>query len=109
MNSLGGQIRPACLFGLLAVTGMRIGEAINLIDHDVDLVEGMIHVRWSKFGKSRLIPIHPTTVSVLDEYRHRRDEFLRGRPAARFFISSLGTPLRHSAIYGVLRKTCEGA
>jgi integrase/recombinase XerD len=51
-----------CLFGLLTVTGMRIGEVMNLTDNDVDLVEGIIHVRWSKFGKSRLIPLHPTTV-----------------------------------------------
>jgi len=98
-----------CLFGLLAVTGMRIGEAINLTDHDVDLVEGMVHVRWSKFGKSRLIPLHPTTVAILYSYKQRRDKSLGGRTAMRFFTSNLETPLRHSAIYGVLRKICEKA
>jgi len=98
-----------CLFGLLAITGMRIGEAMNLTDNDVDLVEGMIHVRWSKFGKSRLIPLHPTVVAVLYEYKRGRNKSLAGRTATRFFSSSLGTPLRHSTIYGVLRKICEKA
>jgi len=94
-----------CLFGLLAVTGMRIGEAINLIDNDVDLVEAMIHVRWTKFGKSRLIPLHPTTVTVLNEYRRTRNEFLSGRPAEKFFISSLGTPVLRKN-YMPLLTTC---
>jgi integrase/recombinase XerD len=98
-----------CLFGLLAITGMRIGEALNLTDNDVDLVEGMIHVKWSKFGKSRLIPLHPTAVVALDAYKQRRNKSLGSRMAARFFSSSIGTPLRHSTIYDVLRKVCEKA
>jgi integrase len=46
------------LFGLLAVTGMRISEAIGLERHDVDLQRGLLTIRGAKFGKSRLVPIH---------------------------------------------------
>jgi integrase len=90
-----------CLLGLLVVTGMRVGEAINLTDHDVDLTSGILTIRGAKFGKSRLVPLHSTTVKVLDEYRKRRNEFLNGRPAVRFFISAAQTPLLHTTIYNV--------
>jgi integrase len=57
-----------CLFGLIAVTGMRLSEAIGLQRSDVDLDEGMPTVRQSKFGKSRLVPLHPTTRDALLSY-----------------------------------------
>ena len=53
------------LFGLIAVTGMRLSEAIGLERADVDLEEGVLTVRESKFGKSRLVPLHPTTRAAL--------------------------------------------
>ena len=56
------------LIGLLAVTGMRIGEAIGLDRGDVDCDAGVLLIRESKFGKSRLVPLHPTTVAALDAY-----------------------------------------
>lgn len=56
------------LFGLLAVTGVRVGEAISLDVADVDYDAGVIRIRESKFGKSRLIAIHPSTVAALDAY-----------------------------------------
>jgi integrase len=52
-------------FGLIAVTGLRISEAIKLDRGDVDLSEGVLTVRETKFGKSRLVPIHPTTRTAL--------------------------------------------
>jgi len=61
-----------CLFGLYAVTGMRLSEAINLERDDVDLEEGILTVRRTKFGKSRLVPLHPTTCAVLCSYAKRR-------------------------------------
>lgn len=90
-----------CLFGLLVVSGMRVGEAINLTDQDVDLAGAILTVRGTKFGKSRLVPLHSTTVRVLRGYKDRRDEFLGGRPAGRFFISAAQTPLSHSKINAV--------
>ena len=96
-----------CLFGLLFVTGMRIGEAINLVDEDVSLAQATLFVRKAKFSKSRIIPLHPTTVKALQEYRRRRAKHLNGGPAVRFFISARGTPLTHRRIYdafGAVRK-----
>ena len=61
------------LIGLLTVTGLRISEAIKLKRRDVDLEAGVLTIRKTKFGKSRLVPIHPTTVSALADYAHRRD------------------------------------
>lgn len=54
-----------CLFGLIAVAGLRHSEALNLHRDDVDLDQGVLTIRESKFGKSRLVPLHATTISVL--------------------------------------------
>ena len=81
------------LLGLLSVTGMRVGEALRLKCEDVDLDTGVLTVRGTKFGKSRLVPIHASTREVLARYRERRAEHLGGREAAHFFISSTGHPL----------------
>lgn len=91
-----GGLRPwtyHCLLGLLSVTGLRIGEAIRLQPEDVDLQAGLLTIRGTKFGKSRLVPIHRTTQEVLEQYRVRRERFLAGRSALAFFISSRGNPL----------------
>lgn len=91
-----GALRPwtyHCLFGLLSVTGLRIGEAIRLKAEDVHLQAGVLTVRGTKFGKSRLVTIHPSTGEVLDQYRTRRETFLAGRTASTFFITSRGNPL----------------
>ncbi|HKD06448.1 MAG TPA: tyrosine-type recombinase/integrase [Bryobacteraceae bacterium] len=81
-----------CLLGLLAVAGVRISEARNLQTEDVDLKEGVLTIRGTKFGKSRLVPIHPSTRKVLRDYASRRDRFLAGRSAT-FFVSGRGTRL----------------
>ena len=60
------------LFGLIAVTGMRLSEAMGLERDDVDLDTGVLTVRLTKFGKSRLVPLHPTTSAVLRNYADRR-------------------------------------
>ena len=80
------------LLGLLAVAGLRISEARNLQTDDVDLKKGVLTIRGTKFGKSRLVPIHPSTRKVLADYAARRDRFLRRRPAT-FFVSGRGTRL----------------
>jgi integrase/recombinase XerD len=71
-----GGLRPwtyYCLFGPLSVSGLRVGEAQNLELHDVDLKAGVLTIRAAKFGKSRLVPVHPSTRTVLADYIARRE------------------------------------
>ncbi|MCI0420736.1 MAG: tyrosine-type recombinase/integrase [Acidobacteria bacterium] len=90
--------RYYCLFGLLAVSGLRVGEAINLEVQDVDLNKEILTIRESKFGKSRFVPLHPTTARELAKYKERRDEFLGGRSSPYFFVSRNGTKLFNSDV-----------
>jgi integrase len=89
------------LFGLLAVSGMRVGEAIRLTVGDVHLDTGLLTINKTKFGKSRVIPLHPTTRRALREYKKQREGLLDGRQVDPFFISKHGTPLFHTDIYRV--------
>ena len=92
------------LLGLLAVSGLRLGEAIRLQLDDVDLVTGILTIRNSKFGKSRLVPVHPSTVMKLRQYRRQRDRFLGTRSSTHFFITRTGTALRQSTLHIVFKK-----
>jgi len=92
-----------CLFGLLAVTGLRLGEAIRLQPQDVDLAAGVLTVRGAKFGKSRLVPLHPSTRAVLRDYAKRRDEFLAGRPTPYFLMTGRGKRMEKSNLSLVFR------
>jgi integrase len=79
------------LFGLIACTGLRISEALCLRNADVDLNVGMLRIHQSKFGKSRQVPMHPSTVDALRRYRRTRD--LAGESAAddaAFFVGTRG-------------------
>jgi integrase/recombinase XerD len=71
------------LIGLLAVTGMRVGEALALFREDVDLKTGVLTIRGSKFQKSRLVPLHHSTSCALARYAERRDALLDQRDALR--------------------------
>jgi len=85
-------------FGLLASTGMRISEPIALDCKDVDLTQAIVTVRWTKFGKTRLIPIHPSTVDKLAEYnRLRYSIFIRPKSPS-FFVSQRGTRLTQCSV-----------
>src|SRR6266480_6166176 len=66
-----------CLFGLLAVAGLRISEVLKLEQPDVDLGEGILTIRQAKFGKTRLVPLHTSTRDVTADYARRRDLFVR--------------------------------
>src|SRR5260370_6329475 len=68
------------LIGLLAASGLRIGEAIKLDRSDIDWAQGVLLIRESKFGKSRLVPLHPTSMHALEGYARLRDR-LQPRPA----------------------------
>ena len=89
------------LFGLIAVTGMRLSEAIGLRRDDVNLKEGVLTVRHAKFGKSRLVPLHPTTRAALRSYAERRDDHLGSRCGAQFFVAERGGRLRHQYVHRV--------
>ena len=86
------------IFGLLSVTGMRVGEVLSLDLEDVDLDNGVLTIRNAKFGKDRLVPVHTTTCEVLKAYRQRRDEFLAGKVVKPFFISPLGCRITHGVL-----------
>ena len=73
-----------CLFGLLSVSGLRLGEARNLELQDVDLEAGVLTVRNAKFGKTRLVPLHASTCKVLAEYLVRRQDHWAGRPVSSY-------------------------
>lgn len=101
-SQLGSPVRAATyrtLVGLLAVTGLRIGEVIALDRGDVDIAQGQLTVRRGKFGKSRQIPLHATTVNALDEYAMRRDQLLPCPASLAFFVSTTGTRLFYSSFH----------
>ena len=79
--------------GLLIVTGMRISEPIALDCPDVDLIDGSLTVRGSKFDKSRWLPLHPSTRDALQRYAQRRDHLYPSPLTPSFFISERGTRL----------------
>lgn len=80
-------------FGLLASTGMRISEPIALDCKDVDLTQAIVTVRWTKFAKTRLIPIHSSTVDKLAEYSRLRSSIFIRPKSPSFFVSQRGTRL----------------
>lgn len=92
------------LFGLLAVTGMRVGEAINLDMTDVDFEAGVVRIRESKFGKSRLIAIHPSTATALGCYGGRRGEFPVQPGNDAFFVSLTGRRLIYVSVRDVFAR-----
>ena len=82
------------LIGLLYVTGMRVGEALRLNRCDVRAQENLLMVHNSKFGKSREVMLHRTTINALNQYAKLRDRRLRRRRhSAAFFLSRAGTRL----------------
>jgi len=83
----------ATLFGLVAVAGLRHGECIALNLDDVDLAAGVLTVRRTKFGKTRLIPIHDSTQHALHRYAQQRDQLLPQRRTRSFFVSDQGRRL----------------
>jgi integrase len=83
----------ATVFRLLVVTGLRVSEALALDDADVALGRDLLTIRRTKFGKSRLVPVHRSTTDALRQYAETRDRLLRRRPTPAFFVSERGTRL----------------
>ena len=92
------------LFGLLIASGMRIGEALGLTGDDIDLVGEVLTIRYAKFDRDRLVPLHPTVTGMLDDYaRHRdrqRSASERGGP---FFVSGDDIALSYNVVQAAFR------
>lgn len=93
-----------CLFGLLAVSGLRLAEALNLQQQDANLSEGVLSIRGAKFGKSRLVPLHPSTCAVLQDYVTRRDRLFHRSSTSHFFVTSRGTRLTKGNLGQIFRE-----
>lgn len=95
------------ILGLLAATGLRVSEALSLDDHDVDWERQLLTVRSSKFGKSRLVPLHLTTLAALRTYARRRDRLRPHRRSPALFISSTGNRVVHQNFQHVFLRLLE--
>ena len=85
-------------FSLLASTGLRLSEACRLHRRDVDLRQGLLTVRKGKFGKSRLVPLHPTAAGALTRYAAQRDDFRCARRSEFFFSTDRASLLNRSTV-----------
>jgi integrase len=106
-SGLHGELRQATyrtLIGLLSVTGMRVGEAIRLDRHDLDLRHGLLMVRGTKFGKSRELPVHDSTVDALRSYLRRRDRLCPEPVTDAALISPAGTRLLYTNVHATFRE-----
>lgn len=92
--------------GLLASTGLRSGEALRLDRADVDLVNGVLHVRQTKFRKDRLVPVHSSTRQALRDYAQRRDAACPSPRDAAFFLSSRGNRLSPTGLKTAFTAAC---
>jgi integrase/recombinase XerD len=87
-----------CLFGLLAVSGLRISEAIKLERQDVDFHQELLTIRQTKFNKSRLIPLHTSTRDVLTQYADHRDRLVPSPRSSCFLLNDCGRCLERSTV-----------
>jgi integrase len=87
------------LIGLLAVTGIRVGEAIALDRDDVDRAAGRLTVRFAKFGKARELALHPSSVEALRRYQRLRDRLAPKTGTSALFVSLAGTRLRYCNVH----------
>src|ERR1700737_803796 len=105
-QALRSPLRAAtheALFGLLATSGMRIGEAIGLQRGDVDLGAGLVTIHQAKFNRARLVPLHPSTTAALRRYTAERDRLCPRPRSQAFFLSSAGTPPHRSGVEKTFR------
>ena len=107
-----GSLRPhtlSTLLGLLASTGLRVGEAIRLqIKHvHLDLDPPQLHVLETKFHKSRLVPLHPSTAERLRHYQAQRAHLHYDGLSDAFFVSERGQPMQHRALHDWFARLCR--
>lgn len=94
------------LLGLLAVTGMRVGEALKLDDDDIDWDDGVLLVRESKFGKSRIVPIDRSTIDALRTFAATRDGLIDRRVPA-VFVTIRGNRMIYACVQETFRRLCD--
>lgn len=116
MRQVRLSLRPPLLaltfetvIGLLAETGMRIGEVIHLDRSDVDMTRGVVLVRESKFTKSRYVPLHESTVGALRHYAERRDVEHPRPKTTSFVVAVTGKRLDYTMVGRTFRNLCENA
>jgi integrase/recombinase XerD len=97
------------LIGLLAASGLRIGEAIKLDRDDIDWTEGVLHIRESKFGKSRLVPLQDSVTNALREYDQLRERLMPRPREPAFFLSRTGKRLIYACVHPVFRDLVDTA
>lgn len=97
------------LIGLLAASGLRIGEAIKLDRSDIDWDQCVLLIRESKFGKSRLVPLHPSTMHALAEHARLRDELQRRSKDPSFFVSLTRKRLSYAVVSQTFRQLVDNA
>ena len=97
------------LIALLAASGLRIGEAIKLDRSDVDWAGGVLLIRESKFGKSRLVPLHPSSMTALADYAALRDRHLPRPSDGSFFVSLRGKRLLYAVVGQTFRRLVDAA
>ena len=101
------SITYATVLALLAVTGMRISEVLNLDRNDVDLVHGVLTVRDGKFGKSRKIPVHESTRLALSRYAVERDRLCPNPRDPAFLLAERGTRITEWALRWTFAKLSQ--
>jgi len=104
-------LRPATyatLLGLLAVTGLRISEALALNRDDVDWADAVLTIRRTKFGKSRLVPVHPSTTRALARYARRRDRVYPTPKTESVFVSERGARLTQWTVRWTFNRLSRG-
>lgn len=111
-----GELQPPLLaanyrtlIGLLAVSGLRLGEAIRLNRGDVDVRHGLLRILDSKFGKSREVVLHDTTMHALNEYRRLRDRRFPQPRCEAFLVSLRGTRLHKNAVHDMFARLVQVA
>jgi len=97
------------LIGLLAASGLRIGEAIKLDRSDLDWTQGVLLIRESKFGKSRLVPLHPSSMQALKGYAQLRNQLLPRPKDASFFVSLKQKRLLYAVVQLTFRQLIDNA
>jgi len=97
------------LFGLLAAAGLRVGEAIRLDRADINWADGVLAIRESKFGKTRMVPVLDSTLDMLGRYARTRSRLCPQAATASFFVSTAGTRLIYACVGQVFRRLRDRA
>jgi integrase len=106
-RSLQPELRAATyqtLVGLLCVTGARIGEMIGLDRDDIGWDDGVVVIRYSKFGKSRELPLHPSSLDALHDYAEARDRLCPSPKSSSFFVNTRSKRLASETVQQTFAK-----